>query len=34
MAQLEKQKYAIECRKITKTFGQVVANDEIDLNVK
>ncbi len=27
-------KYAIECKKITKTFGKVVANDEIDLNVK
>lgn len=26
--------YAIECRKITKTFGSVVANDGIDLNVK
>ena len=34
MAQLEKENYAIECRKITKTFGQVVANDQIDLNVK
>lgn len=25
---------AIECRKITKTFGTVVANDEIDLSVR
>lgn len=25
--------YAIECRKITKTFGSVIANDEIDLSV-
>ena len=28
------ENYAIECRKITKTFGKVVANDEIDLKVK
>ncbi|HWP79955.1 MAG TPA: ABC transporter ATP-binding protein [Candidatus Acidoferrum sp.] len=28
------EKYAIECRKITKTFGPVVANDEVDLSVK
>lgn len=28
------EKYAIECRQITKTFGSVVANDKIDLNVK
>lgn len=34
MAEREKSLYAIECRKITKTFGQVLANDEIDLNVK
>lgn len=34
MAQQQKTQYAIECRKITKMFGQVVANDEIDLNVK
>lgn len=34
MAQHVKENYAIECRKITKTFGQVVANDQIDLNVK
>ncbi len=33
MAEAEKQ-YAIECRKITKTFGKVIANDEIDLNVR
>ncbi|MDO4303999.1 MAG: ABC transporter ATP-binding protein [Bacillota bacterium] len=26
--------YAIECRQITKVFGQVVANDRIDFNVK
>jgi len=26
--------YAIECRRITKVFGQVVANDRIDFNVK
>lgn len=34
MVQQEKVTYAIECKKITKTFGKVVANDEIDLNVK
>ena len=34
MAQQQKTQYAIECRKITKMFGQVIANDEIDLNVK
>lgn len=28
------EKYAIECRKITKVFGSVIANDEIDLSVK
>lgn len=28
------EKNAIECRKITKTFGPVVANDEVDLSVK
>lgn len=27
-------KNAIECKKITKTFGSVVANDEIDLSVR
>lgn len=26
--------FAIECRKITKTFGSVIANDNIDLNVR
>ena len=26
--------YAIECRKITKRFGSVVANDQIDLDVR
>ena len=26
--------FAIECRKITKTFGSVIANDKIDLNVR
>ena len=26
--------YAIECRQVTKTFGTVVANDGIDLNVR
>lgn len=26
--------FAIECRQITKTFGQVVANDKIDLSVR
>ncbi len=34
MSKQEKSLYAIECRKITKTFGQVLANDKIDLNVK
>ena len=34
MAEHVKENYAIECRKITKTFGKVVANDQIDLNVK
>ena len=34
MAEQGREKYAIECRKITKAFGQVVANDGIDLNVK
>ena len=34
MSKHEKSLYAIECRKITKTFGQVLANDKIDLNVK
>lgn len=34
MAKQEKALYAIECRKITKTFGQVIANDKIDLNVR
>lgn len=34
MAQTEKETYAIECKKITKTFGTVVANDGIDLKVK
>lgn len=34
MAEQVKELYAIECKKITKMFGQVVANDAIDLNVK
>lgn len=34
MSERQKPQYAIECRKITKKFGQVVANDGIDLNVK
>lgn len=34
MSEQKKNSYAIECRKITKTFGKVVANDTIDLNVK
>lgn len=34
MAEQNREKYAIECRKITKVFGQVVANDGIDLDVK
>ena len=33
MAEQGKELYAIECKKITKVFGQVVANDAIDLNV-
>lgn len=28
------ERYAIECKGITKSFGSVVANDHIDLNVK
>lgn len=28
------EKYAIECRQITKVFGSVIANDSIDLSVK
>ena len=28
------ENFAIECRKITKRFGSVVANDEIDLQVR
>lgn len=31
---MNEEKYAIECRGITKTFGSVVANDHIDLNVR
>jgi len=34
MSKVSKSKYAIECRKITKTFGTVIANDQIDLSVK
>ncbi len=34
MAEQGKELYAIECRKITKVFGQVIANDKIDFNVK
>jgi len=34
MGEQAKEQYAIECRKITKTFGKVVANDEIDLKVR
>ncbi len=34
MAEQGKEVYAIECRKITKAFGQVVANDKIDLKVR
>lgn len=34
MAGQDKEVYAIECREITKAFGQVVANDKIDLNVR
>ncbi|MCC8023134.1 MAG: ATP-binding cassette domain-containing protein, partial [Clostridiales bacterium] len=30
----EKEPYAIECRAITKVFGEVVANDAVDFNVK
>ncbi|MEG2174134.1 MAG: ATP-binding cassette domain-containing protein, partial [Oscillospiraceae bacterium] len=33
MSQPNKGSLAIECHKITKTFGSVVANDEIDLSV-
>lgn len=28
------EQYAIECRQITKAFGNVVANDKIDLTVR
>lgn len=34
MAEKAKEVYAIECKKITKTFGTVIANDSIDLSVK
>lgn len=34
MAEQDRKLYAIECREITKAFGQVVANDKINLNVK
>lgn len=34
MAEQGREVYAIECREITKAFGQVVANDKINLNVK
>ncbi len=34
MAEQDKKVCAIECRKITKVFGQVVANDGIDLKVQ
>ncbi len=34
MAEQAKETYAIECKKITKKFGTVIANDEIDLNVR
>ena len=34
MAQAVDEQFAIECRKITKTFGQVIANDQIDLCVR
>lgn len=27
-------RYAIECKGITKTFGSIVANDNIELNVE
>lgn len=34
MATINQKKYAIECKKITKTFGTVIANDEIDLSIE
>ena len=34
MAEANTTKYAIECKKITKTFGTVIANDQINLSVK
>lgn len=34
MAQEKKDTYAIECRGIRKTFGSVVANNNVDLDVK
>ena len=34
MALEEVTNYAIECKNIRKTFGSVVANDNIDLNVR
>lgn len=34
MAQEKKDTYAIECKGIRKTFGSVVANNNVDLDVK
>lgn len=34
MSNTNQEKFAIECKKITKTFGSVIANDEINLTLK
>ena len=34
MAQEKKDTYAIECRGIRKTFGSVVANNNVEMDVR